>query len=395
MKDQPKPASTYQVSFNGSGSEYFRIWIVNVVLTVLSLSIYSAWAKVRSKRYFYGNTVIDRSSFEYHATGLQILYGRLIAVALLLVIVIGQVFSPTLALVGYALFLALLPWAVCRSQYFNARMSSYRNLRFGFSGKAKAYYLYVLLLPILPIVVALAIGSALVFSGVVAGPESLTLMFPVVVPATYAMIPYVQGKIVAYTINHSEYGVAKFSASISPIHFIKIYLDTALIGSALFAALAVIAFLITLVAAGLIGRMAGALSGASFSVTSSILVLGMVLLGSLAVAAAGSLVRAYQQSRLRNYQLNNTKLNNEFEFKSDLTARGLWNVEFTNYLFLIITLGLAYPWTAVRKVRYLVSQTRVVSSGNIEQFVAGQGNLVSSIGDELGEAFDVDIAAGF
>jgi len=42
--------------FHGSGSEYFRIWLVNSILSLLTLGVYSAWAKVRRKRYFYGNT---------------------------------------------------------------------------------------------------------------------------------------------------------------------------------------------------------------------------------------------------------------------------------------------------------------------------------------------------
>lgn len=41
--------------FTGNGREYFRIWIVNTLLTILTLGIYSAWAKVRKKRYIYGN----------------------------------------------------------------------------------------------------------------------------------------------------------------------------------------------------------------------------------------------------------------------------------------------------------------------------------------------------
>ena len=70
--------------FTGSGAEYFRIWIVNLLLTILTLGIYSAWAKVRRLRYFYGNTTLAGSSFEYHGQPLQILKGRLIAVAVLI-----------------------------------------------------------------------------------------------------------------------------------------------------------------------------------------------------------------------------------------------------------------------------------------------------------------------
>jgi hypothetical protein len=36
-----------QLHFTGSGAEYFGIWIVNLLLTILTLGIYSAWAKVR------------------------------------------------------------------------------------------------------------------------------------------------------------------------------------------------------------------------------------------------------------------------------------------------------------------------------------------------------------
>jgi hypothetical protein len=42
--------------FRGEAREYFRIWIVNLALGIVTLGVYSAWAKVRSERYFYGNT---------------------------------------------------------------------------------------------------------------------------------------------------------------------------------------------------------------------------------------------------------------------------------------------------------------------------------------------------
>jgi Bacterial protein of unknown function (DUF898) len=38
--------------FTGAGGEYFRIWIVNVMLSVVTFGIYSAWAKARRLQYF-------------------------------------------------------------------------------------------------------------------------------------------------------------------------------------------------------------------------------------------------------------------------------------------------------------------------------------------------------
>ena len=65
-------------TFTGTGREYFGIWIVNILLTILTLGIYSAWAKVRRTRYFYGNTRLAGASFDYHARPVQILIGRIV-----------------------------------------------------------------------------------------------------------------------------------------------------------------------------------------------------------------------------------------------------------------------------------------------------------------------------
>ena len=77
MNDQPTPESVArrplqmrreQFTFTGTAREYFGIWIVNVLLTIVTLGIYSAWAKVRRQRYFYGNTRLDGVPFEYPVT---------------------------------------------------------------------------------------------------------------------------------------------------------------------------------------------------------------------------------------------------------------------------------------------------------------------------------------
>ena len=80
--------------FRGNGSEYFRIWIVNLLLTIVTLGIYSAWAKVRRLRYFYGNTFVDGQSFEYHGQPLAILKGRLIVFGGYVVFVIASQMAP-------------------------------------------------------------------------------------------------------------------------------------------------------------------------------------------------------------------------------------------------------------------------------------------------------------
>ena len=109
-----KQGTRYPFSFSGRGGEYFKIWIVNILLSIITLYIYSAWAKVRTRRYFAGNTVLDNSSFDYHATGKQILLGRIIAVVLLIIVTVGGVIDPFVSIGGFVILALLLPWAVWR-----------------------------------------------------------------------------------------------------------------------------------------------------------------------------------------------------------------------------------------------------------------------------------------
>ena len=91
---EPRLASCCHSSFAATAAEYFRIWIVNLLLTIVTLGIYSAWAKVRRLRYFYGNTFVDGQSFEYHGQPLAILKGRLIVVAGYVVFLISSKMFP-------------------------------------------------------------------------------------------------------------------------------------------------------------------------------------------------------------------------------------------------------------------------------------------------------------
>src|SRR5690606_21680940 len=82
------------IQFHGQGGEFFGIWIVNILLSVITLGIYSAWAKVRTKRYFYGNTELAGDNFEYHATPIQLLKGRLVALLVVLVWAVTNTIFP-------------------------------------------------------------------------------------------------------------------------------------------------------------------------------------------------------------------------------------------------------------------------------------------------------------
>ena len=119
------------------------------MLTIVTLGIYSAWATVRTNRYFYANTYLDNQSFRYLADPITILKGRIIAVV---AFILYSVALNLLPVVGLALAVALffaIPFFVIRSIAFNNRMTSYRNVQFRFNGAYGEAFMVLLVWPLL------------------------------------------------------------------------------------------------------------------------------------------------------------------------------------------------------------------------------------------------------
>src|SRR5258708_35224200 len=70
------PLAPEQLHFTGNGAEYFGVWIVNLLLTIITLGIYSAWAKVRRKQNFYRQTEVAGAPFDFFAQPPMTLNGR-------------------------------------------------------------------------------------------------------------------------------------------------------------------------------------------------------------------------------------------------------------------------------------------------------------------------------
>ncbi|HLP26692.1 MAG TPA: DUF898 family protein, partial [Acidobacteriota bacterium] len=141
----PPPAPTrYPFVFHGDEREYFRLWIVNTLLTLLTLGLFAAWAKVRKRRYLRGNTELMGHRFDYRANPWRLLVGNFIVVVLFAAYgLFGQVY-PVVRIIAFAIGVILLPWIVVRSLAFNAHNTAYRGMRFyfhqGYLGAAALYF---------------------------------------------------------------------------------------------------------------------------------------------------------------------------------------------------------------------------------------------------------------
>jgi uncharacterized membrane protein YjgN (DUF898 family) len=76
---KPKPVF---IQFTANGSDYFPIWITNLLLTIVTFGIYGPWAKVRREKFFHQHTIIDGDALDYHGNPVKILIGRIITTVL-------------------------------------------------------------------------------------------------------------------------------------------------------------------------------------------------------------------------------------------------------------------------------------------------------------------------
>jgi len=398
MSDQDRVS----LEFKGSGSEYFKIWIVNLFLSILTLGIYSAWAKVRRKRYLYGNTSIKGASFEYHASPITILKGRLIAVALLIVY---SVLSELFPLVGFFLLIllfAFIPWIVWRSLRFNARMTSLRNVHFSFKGRLGKSYLFYLVIPfIFPLLISSLFSfgySVLVyeypienfynyFSDLINFPDyyptEILILTVGSVSMYLLMIPYVQKIKMSYYMNNSCFGQGKFSSNISASKFYLIDILTFLVTAAVFLFPIMIFLLIY-------GFNAFFDYGSEFlDNVNSIVPVFFIFVAYVFMLSSVFLSTAFFTAKLRNYVYSNTQLNDNISVNSNLNTWSLFWLYLSNFFLMIFTVGLAYPLTIIRKTKYMAETVSVKNVEAFSQFVSQQEQQQSALGEEIGEAFDV------
>lgn len=324
-------------TFTGRGGEYFGIWIVNVLLTLLTVGIYSAWAKVRRTQYFYRNTTLGEASFDYHGDPVAILKGRLIAFALLVVYNVAATFEPLLALAIFVVIAAVMPILLLRSLRFRAANTSWSGLRFRFDGDQRGAYRVFLLWPLL---------------------TGLSL---------YLLGPMWHQRLKAYQHNAARFGNELFSFDASVGAFYGVYL---------------LAF--GMVFLGIV--LAGALVAAGGQRDPVVVALLPLVFIALFLA-----IQPILMAKLQNLVWNHTCIG-PHRFESNVKAGKMAWIVLTNFLGIVLTLGLFRPFAEIRLARYRLESMTLLADGPIDDFVAAQQSAVSATGEGAADLFDIDIA---
>jgi uncharacterized membrane protein YjgN (DUF898 family) len=360
-----------QIRFTGDGGEYFKIWAVNLALTILTLGIFSAWAKVRRLRYFYANTSLNGSTLDFHGAPGAILRGRIIA----LLVLIGYTQAPKISPVLYgavALFiLAVFPWLFWRSLRFRLGNTSFRGARFNFIGDLKTAY--QILLPPVALFLSVNLIVAITAPGATdqMGAYRMLAKLALVYLLALSIWPYYYHRLRAYQHGNTVFGVTPFD-----------YLGTA----GQFYALAGKILIIMVVAAMLMG-----FDIAIMTVSGKEFFVGVVVFGLLAVILYISIfaVIPYASSRAQNLVWNNTTLAGA-RFYSTLSFGSLLKVEVVNLLATMLTAGLFRPFAAIRTAKLRIEA--IAYEGDPASFEVGSFTTGGAAGAEIGEMIGFDIA---
>jgi len=385
--------------FTGSGSEYFKIWIVNVLLTIITLGFYLPWAKARNRRYFYANSTLSSRNFEYHATGKQLFIGFLIAMVFFIAYNLTARVSPEGSLILLMVLFIAIPWLIWRSLMFNMRVTSFSNVHFSFTGKLGKAYLNYFLYPLFLIIAfyGAPIAMAIVAPSLRHGSSSSVMtvlsivMFLSWIFAFY-LFAVIKKRNTEYLINNSRYGQGIFETKLETKKFLMINLKTMGLGILVMAVLGIIL--------GTLGGMNNIMMlssnpeamrhgrlpegfAVSIAIAYFIMIFGMML------------IMSYTISRQRSYVYENTLLDNKIAFESTLTARSFAWVMLSNVFLVLFTLGLAFPWAKVRMAKLMIENTLVDTEVGFDAYLSKKEDEQSSLGEQIGDAFDVDVGVAF
>jgi uncharacterized membrane protein YjgN (DUF898 family) len=141
----PPPAwVTHKVGYKGKGGALFGIYIMNTLLTVLTLGIYSSWGKVKVRKYLCGATELMGERFTYTGTGRELFNGRIKAVGIMFIAfgipnLLARFVHPALGALAGLTMMVVIPLAMVSSRRYRLSRTMWHGVRFSFAGSAKEY----------------------------------------------------------------------------------------------------------------------------------------------------------------------------------------------------------------------------------------------------------------
>jgi uncharacterized membrane protein YjgN (DUF898 family) len=399
----------HRLRFTGSGATYFRVWIVNVLLSIVTLGFYTPWARRRTAQYFYGHTLVAGSPLEFTAQQKRMVLGFLVLVLLTITYRLaantGQDLAVSLLLLGGAL-LAPLIWG--SAQRFRLANTRWRGLRLHFA--ASWSEVYRASWPVF--------AFALVWIGVFLGAQAL-------VPEQFADIARDRGTpapfptdaalpmlglvllglvlsvlcVIRLEFNYSRLRVQRAQVGNEPgrwkpvyMDFVKLWMATLGVFVLSILALCLLFSLVIMLAMGGAAVSMSDFKPRNLGLGIFVLILLLMLGGLMTLVLATAPARAYREAALFKLTWNHIGVSQVARFKCRLPVRGYVWLRLRNMLLTLLTLGLFRPFAMASEYRMKVDSVTLHVKGGVDQL---RGQLLQQqpggIGDAMADAVGLDI----
>jgi uncharacterized membrane protein YjgN (DUF898 family) len=395
----------HKLVFSGRHFEYFRVWIVNVLLTIVTLGLYTPFARRRTARYFFDHTVVGGSPLEFTARLRKMVLGFLIFFMLYVAFEIASRTGQSTAVNLFILAAALLaPYIWGSAMRFRLGSTRWRGLQLQFSASWKEVYLaswpiFAMAAVWVAVTFALkALAPDLPASRSPAGPRGLPLPQVTLEMWTVIALGMVLSVLCVIRLEFNYKSLLVLRAGIGsqrgrwkPVYsdFVKVWGAT--IG----------VFLLSILLAGGLLLLLGLALGGTLAMFSGlrgtdpkvILIIAAAVVGFLIILVLASApARAYREARMFQLVWSNVGLSQVARFRCTLETRAFVLLRLKNMFLTLLTLGLYRPFARLSEYRMKTESVTLYVKGGLDQLVGQLARQqTGGLGDALADAAGLDL----
>lgn len=390
--------AAYRLRFSGTGGEYFRVWIVNVLLSIVTLGLYTPWARRRTARWFYDHTLIASSPLEFTAPLRKMVFSFILFALLYLAYQIAaETGQDTMVLFFIVAAAALAPYIWGSAMRFRLASTRWRGLQLHFAAGWKDVYLAswpIFVMAALWIAISFGLEMLAADLGAPAVRKPRGVQFPVVSPPMWGLIAL--GVVVSLLciirveFNYKSLlvlraGIGKQRGRWKPVYsdFVRIW------GATIAVLLAGIALILAL-GAGALYTLQTLFSNAR-GPAMFVLILVTVLVIFVGLILVSAPARAYREARMFKLIWSNVGLSQIARFKCDLRHWPFVRLRLKNLLLTLLTLGFYRPFARVSEYRMKADSVTLHVKGSLDQLVGDLVQQQEGLGDALADAAGLDI----
>jgi uncharacterized membrane protein YjgN (DUF898 family) len=380
----------HRVSFTGTGGDYFKLWLANLLLTIVTLGIYTPWARRRRIQYFFRNTEVGPDPLDFTASSRSMATSFiLVALVYVLIKIMSSQGLNTAVSALMLLIAAATPWLWRSALRFRIRNTDWRGMPFEFQATVRETY--VAAWPLLGVAAFVVLPMlwlpATPVAGQKASPPGAMFWVMATVALLLAGVIFIRLRFnfLQLQMTRTALGgqMGQFKAGFGD--FFRVGLIC--LGVGLLAYLA-LGGLLAGFAAGIFGLFrTGSRTGIGVMV-----VLVFLLFIPLMLIPASITLAAWEAMVFRTVW-SNAGLANMARSKCSLKTRAFVLLRTKNVFLTLLTLGLYRPFAAVSEYRMKIDSVRIYTRGDINALanMLSRGDA-NGLGDAAADLAGFDLA---